>query len=167
MSRLRDAFRASQGADPMLRYGCIYRAKVTGQSSDLQRVSVRPFDESLPSMADIPLRHGVPGIKVQVAPGCTVQIGWDDRRPDRPFAALWSAEASALRVIISCPSIELGMENATEFVAKGTSQTAQLVAAFTTIATALTSLGQVPAALSLTATAAQLPMLLSTKVRVG
>ena len=25
MSRLRDSVRASQGADPMIRYGCIYR----------------------------------------------------------------------------------------------------------------------------------------------
>lgn len=167
MSRLRNSVRASQGADPMTRYGCIYRAKVTGQSSDLQRVSVRPFDGSLPSMADIPLRHGIPGAKVQVAPGCTIQVGWDDRRPDQPFAALWSADASALRVIFDCPSIELGTENATDFVAKGTTQTTHLVAAFTAIATALTSLGKASEAATVTSEAAQLALALSTQVRVG
>jgi hypothetical protein len=98
----------------MIRYRCIYRAKVLGQSSDRQAVSVRPFDASLPDMTDIPLRHGVPGIKVQVAPGCSVQIGWDDGRPDRPFAALWSADASAVKVSLVTDDLRLGSDGATE-----------------------------------------------------
>lgn len=112
--RLKDAWKASQGADPMVRYRCIYRAKVLGQSGNLQAVSVRPFDASLPDMADIPLRHGVPGIKVQVEPGCSVQIGWDDGRPDRPFAALWSTDAAAMKVSIVADVVNLGSDGATE-----------------------------------------------------
>lgn len=151
----------------MVRYGCIYRAEVTGQSGDLQRVNVRPFDPTLPEMADIPLRHGVPGIKVQVTPGCSVQIGWDDRRPDRPFAALWSADASAVRIVLDAPSLELGNEQPADFAVKGTSQVSVLAGALTTIAGALFSLGKFTESASVAAAAAQLPGTLSTRVRIG
>jgi hypothetical protein len=165
--RLKEAFRAIQGVDPFVRYRCIYRAKVLGQSGDLQQVDVRPFDGSLPDMAGIELRHGVPGIKVQVIPGCTVQVGWDDGRPDRPFAALWSSDASAVRVVLACPSLELGAEQPTDFAVKGTSQLIQLTSAFTAIATGLTGLGKVSEAAAVTAAVAQLALTLSARVRVG
>ena len=165
--RLKDAFRALQALDPMHPYQRIYRAKVIAQSSDMQRVDVRPFDPSLPDMAGIELRHGLPGLKVQVAFGCSIQIGWDDGRPDHPFAALWSADATALRVIIPATMLELGVENAPDFAVKGTSQIAQLAAAFTAIATALTQLGQLPGAAAVTAAVAALPLTLSTRVRIG
>ena len=118
--RLKQAFRDLQRLDPMLPYQRIYRAKVVGQSGDLQRVDVRPFDPSLPDMAGIELRHGVPGIKVQVAPGCSVQVGWDDGKPDRPFAALWSTDATAIRVVIPATALELGSENPVDFAMLGT-----------------------------------------------
>jgi hypothetical protein len=165
--RLKDAWKAAQGVDPMIRYRCIYRAKVLGQSGDLQAVDVRPFDASLPDMADIPLRHGVPGIKAQVSPGCSVQIGWDDGRPDRPFAALWSADASALRLVLDCPSLELGAEQPTDFAVKGTSQLQQLVTALTACAAGFTLLGQTATAGTITTAVAQLPLTLSTRVRIG
>jgi hypothetical protein len=165
--RLKKAFKDMQGVDPLIRYRCIYRAKVISQSGDLQKVGVRPFDSTLPDMDGIPLRHGVPGIKVQVIPGCTVQIGWDDGRPDRPFAALWSAEASAMRVVIIAPSLELGSEQPMDFAVKGTTQTQTLVAAFTAIATGLAGLGKMSEAAAVTSAAAQLPLALSTRVRIG
>jgi len=165
--RLKTALRAASAVDPLVRYRCLYRAKVLGQSGDLQKVSVRPFDSSLPDMADIPLRHGVPGIKVQVQRGCTVQVGWDDGRPDRPFAALWSAEASALRVCIVSPSVEIGTANPTDFAVLGTSQLEQLSSAFTTIAGALTGLGKIQEGMAIMAVVAQLPMTLSPHVRLG
>ena len=110
--RLKDAFRALQRLDPLIPYRRIYRAKVVAQSADLQRVDVRPFDPSLPDMAGIELRHGVPGIKVQVQPGCSIQIGWDDGKPHQPFAALWSADASAVKISIPATLLELGMVGA-------------------------------------------------------
>lgn len=165
--RVKETWRTAQATDPLTPYRRLYRAKVISQSSDLQSVSVRPYDASLPDMAGVPLRHGVPGIKVQTAPGCTVQIGWDDGRPDRPFAALWSSDASALRVVIPAISIELGTENAPDFAVRGTAQLTTLLSAFGTIAGALTALGKVSEAANLTATSAQLATTLSTKVRIG
>jgi hypothetical protein len=163
--RIKSAWKATQGIDPLVRYRCIYRAKVIGQSGDF--VSARPFDSSLPDMADIPLRHGIPGLKVDVLPGCTVQIGWDDGRPDRPFAALWSTDASAIRISIPASLLELGGVNLTEAAVLGTSQLEQLVAAFTACAAGLSALGQISQASAITAAAAALPLTLSPGVRIG
>lgn len=128
VDRLKAAGRAVVGLDPMIRYRCLYRCKVVGQSGN--NVDVRPYDPALPDMASIPLRHGVPGLKIQVAPGCSVQVGFDDGRPDRPFAALWSTDASALRVCLEGTSVELGAWGAIEPVILGasraTAETAEL-----------------------------------------
>jgi hypothetical protein len=133
--RLKDAWRAAQGTDPLIRYRCLYRAKVLGQGGDLQTVSVRPFDPSLPDMADIPLWHGIPGIKVQVQPGCTVQVGWDDGKPFAPYAALWSADANAVKVVLAASSLMLGGDGATQRLVYG--DTWKLT--FDTLMTLLTS----------------------------
>ena len=72
-----------------------------------------------------------------------------------------------MRIILPAPSIELGMEQPTDFVAKGTSQNAALSSALTAIASALIQLGKIPESLTVTAAVAQLPLTLSTKVRIG
>jgi hypothetical protein len=165
--RLKQAFRDLQRLDPMLPYRRIYRAKVMAQSSDLAQVDVRPYDSSLPDMAGIELRHGVPGIKVQVQPGCSVQIGWDDGKPHQPFAALWSTDASAVRVVIPATSLELGAEDLTDFVILGTTHFENLATCMTTLGAALTKLGQVDAGSACATLVASLPTALSTRVRVG
>jgi hypothetical protein len=119
--RLVQALRAIQRFEPMHAYRRLYRAKFIGQSADLQRVDVRPYDPSLPDMAGIELRHGIPGAKVQVSSGCTLQVGWDDGKPDKPFAALWSSDASATRIVFPVgTSLELGTDGATEAAMLGT-----------------------------------------------
>ena len=162
--RLKDAARTLQGLDPMIRYRCLYRGKVIGQTG--QTVDVRPYDPLLPDMAGIPLRHGVPGITVSVTPGCSVQVGWDDGRPDRPFAALWSSDASAVSITIDTPSLGLG-SSATHAAVYGP----ELARALTTLAgslgTAMTSLGQSVAAAACATFSSALPATLSPKVRVG
>jgi hypothetical protein len=122
VDRLKAAGRAVVGLDPMIRYRCLYRCKVVGQSGDT--VDVRPYDSALPDMARIPLRHGVPGLKIQVTPGCSVQVGFDDGRPDRPFAALWSTDATAVRVCLAGTSVELGAWGAVEPLILGASRVA-------------------------------------------
>lgn len=152
----------------MTPYRRIYRAKFIAQSADLQRVDVRPYDASLPDMAGLELRHGIPGAKVQVAPGCTLQVGWDDGKPDRPFAALWSSDARALRVVLPADvSVELGTEGALEPAVKGTSYSVVLGSALTAIAAALTKLGKVEEAGVVTAAVGNLPTTLSAKVKIG
>jgi hypothetical protein len=163
--RLKNAFRDSQSTDPMIRYRCLYRGKVMAQSDGT--VDVRPFDPILPDMAGIPLRHGVPGLSVTVSPGCTIQIGWDDGRPDRPFAALWSTDASAVKVTLAATTLELGAAGATEAAVLGTNLTNQLASLATSIGSAMTSLGQYQAAGDCASFAGAVSGALSGKVRVA
>jgi hypothetical protein len=84
-------------ADPLAPYRCLYRAKVLAQSADGLRVDVQPEDSGdlLPLMSNIPLRHGLPGVTVTIVPGAYLLIGWENGRPNRPFAALWANPSSA------------------------------------------------------------------------
>lgn len=94
--------------DPMGLYARTYRAKVVAQTDDADYVDVRPDDPRLPDMARVPLRHGVPGLRVQVAPGAYLLVGWDDGRPDRPFAALWNQDVHAIKVSMVADMVKLG-----------------------------------------------------------
>jgi hypothetical protein len=165
--RLKTAARAIQNLDPMIRYRCLYRGKVIAQNAgNLGTVDVRPYDPMLPDMAGIPLRHGVPGLTVQVVPGCSIEVGFDDGRPDRPYAALWSVDASAVRVVLSATSLELGGANPTNAAVLGTAHFADLITVMTAIGGALTTLGQVAGGLACTSFVSGLPSKLSTTVRV-
>lgn len=94
--------------DPMGLYARTYRAKVVAQTADADQVDVRPDDARLPDMAKVPLRHGVPGLRVQVAIGSYLLVGWDDGRPDRPFAALWNPDVHAIKVSVVADLVNLG-----------------------------------------------------------
>ena len=120
--RAAGAWQAMQSLqDPMGLYARMYRAKVVAQSDDNDTVDVRPDDPLLPDMAKIPLRHGVPGLRVSVAMGSYVLVGWDDGRPDHPFAALWTAGVQALKVSIVADRLNLGGRDASEALVLGTS----------------------------------------------
>jgi hypothetical protein len=107
--------------DPMGLYARMYRAKVVAQSDDAETVDVRPDDPTLPDMANIPLRHGVPGARVSVAMGSYVLVGWDDGRPDHPFAGLWNRDSHVLKVSFLADRLNLGDRSATEAYVQGTS----------------------------------------------
>lgn len=165
VDRLKAAGRAVVGLDPMIRYRCLYRCKVVGQSGDV--VDVRPYDTALPDMARIPLRHGVPGLQVQVTPGCSVQVGFDDGRPDRPFAALWSTDASAVRVVIAGASVELGEASPSNYAVKGDALISELTSVIGSIGGAMFSLGQLGVAADCASFVSSASSTLSTKVKVG
>jgi hypothetical protein len=78
-------------ADALLRYRCMYRAKVVSQNSDLLRVGLKPEEALLPSMANVPLRTGIPGLTAKVSAGAIVLVGWENGKPNRPFAAMWAS----------------------------------------------------------------------------
>ena len=107
--------------DPMGLYARQYRARVVAQSDDAETVDVRPDDPSLPDMSKIDLRHGIPGARVSVAMGTYVLVGWDDGRPDRPFAALWKRDSHALKVSLVADRLNLGDRTAAEAFVHGTS----------------------------------------------
>ena len=137
--RLKTAARAISGLDPMVPYRYLYRAQVVSQSaSNLDQVDVRPDDPSVPEMAGVPLRHGIPGVQVQVRPGCHVVVGWANGEPNAPFAALWEAGADVLQLIVDATAIKLGGTSAIQHVVLGEVFMANLAAALTTILADLT-----------------------------
>ena len=125
--RLKAAARAIGGLDPMVPYRYLYRAQVIGQSaSNLDQVDARPDDPTVPEMAGVPLRHGIPGVQVQVRAGCHVVVGWANGEPNAPFAALWEPGASVVKVIVNGDSIKLGDSSATQHVMHGEAFTSDL-----------------------------------------
>jgi hypothetical protein len=46
----------------------------------------------------LPLRHGLPGTSVQVAPGARILVAFDNGDPEKPYVALWE-NATALSLV--------------------------------------------------------------------
>jgi len=46
-------------------------------------------------IAQVPIRHGIPGLRVLVSQGQRVLVGFEEDDPRRPFAALWGESGSA------------------------------------------------------------------------
>jgi hypothetical protein len=107
--------------DPLGPYSRMYRAKVIAQNDDTDELDLRPDNPLLPDMAKIPLRHGFPGLRVSVARGSYVLVGWDDGRPDRPFAGLWTPGTKVTKVSIVADRINVGSRDAHEAMVLGTS----------------------------------------------
>jgi hypothetical protein len=107
--------------DPFGMYARTFRAKVVAQSDDSETVDLRPDDPALPDMAKINLRHGIPGLRIWVALGSYLLVGWDDGRPDRPFAALWNRDTHVLKMSLVNDELHLGGRDAVEALVHGTS----------------------------------------------
>lgn len=150
--------------DPMWRYNMLYRAKVVAQSGDADKVDVKPQNPDLPPMAGVPLRHGIPGLRVQVATGSWLRVGWDEGRPDKPFAALWDS-SSVLRMSLAATDLRLGSRDASEALMLGNTTAVELATLVTAIGSGFTSLGQTAAASACTTFVGKLPTLLSQQVR--
>jgi len=132
--------------DPMGAYARMYRARVVAQSDDADEVDVRPDDPGLPDMAKIPLRHGIPGLRVHVAMGSYLLAGWDNGSPDKPFAALWNPDVHVVKVSFVADEIHFGSRAASEAFIEGTSyrgaedsMLSGLLAAFSAMAAACSS----------------------------
>jgi hypothetical protein len=73
--------------DHLALYPCTVIAQRSSGGLDLQ-----PDSPRVPPCADVPIRHGLPGVTaVAVAVGARVRVGFDGADPARPFAALWDA----------------------------------------------------------------------------
>lgn len=71
-------------------YLTLYSAKVIRQAAD-GTLDLLPDDLRLQSagLQGVPIRHGLPGVTVEVPAGETVLLGFDSGDPARPYAALW------------------------------------------------------------------------------
>ncbi len=83
-------------------YYSFYSGTIRKQSSDLTTVDIEPDNAALlgPGFQRVPLRHGLPGCKVQISNGSKIRIGWDDGNPQKPFAAIWNGEETVQKVQI-------------------------------------------------------------------
>lgn len=126
--RLKSALgKIARGADPRAPYGNLYRAKVRALRGTT-RIDVEPDDPAIPPMANIPLKVGVPGLEVELVPGHVVMVGWENRRPDRPYATTWSPGAEGTipkRTTVYADAVELG-GRAFEAIPLGTTQDAAI-----------------------------------------
>lgn len=72
------------------RYHKKYPCEVVDQAEDYT-LSLRPDDPSIAGdgLDGVPIRHGVPGIRVRVSPGARVQLGFENGKPDKRYASLF------------------------------------------------------------------------------
>lgn len=75
-------------------YGC----KVIGQNGD-GSLELQPDDPRIPGASQVPIRYGIPGVRVEVAAGSRVMLGWENGDPMVPFAALWNPEGCKLIIL--------------------------------------------------------------------
>lgn len=106
-------------------YFALYDAKLVSQSADNATVDLHPTDSRLPGMTKVPLRHGIPGLTVQVAPGATLRLGWDNGDPSKPYACLWNGGETVISEVISATLLKLGASAAADAVVKGTTYRTQ------------------------------------------
>lgn len=70
--------------DHLALYPCTVVAQRASGGLDLQ-----PDSPRVPPCADVPIRHGLPGVTVTVPAGGRVLLGYAGGNPDLPYAALW------------------------------------------------------------------------------
>lgn len=77
-----------------------YTAEVVSQAAD-GTLDLMPDDDRLRSqgLQSVPIRHGLPGVRVEVPAGERVLLGFDAGDPSKPYAALWH-EGQITRVFI-------------------------------------------------------------------
>lgn len=72
-------------------YHALYPAKVVSQSGTL--VDVVVDDTRFGSLTKVPIRTFAPDVVVTVSPNARVLIGFENGKPDQPYASLWQSGA--------------------------------------------------------------------------
>jgi hypothetical protein len=112
VDRILARFRSvARGAVPDIDYKTTYRAKVLRQHSNKTRLDLAPTDPRLPQMSNVPLKVGVPGLQVTITGGHFVLLGWENGRPDRPYASLWdpgTQGTTPINLTLHASKVELG-----------------------------------------------------------
>ncbi len=102
---VRDAFYLGQ-------FTCQVISQAADGTLDLQPDDTRLRAQGLQS---VPIRHGLPGVQVEVAAGERVLLGFDGGDPRKPYAALWHEGSmkkltvtAATAVVVNAPTVEIG-----------------------------------------------------------
>lgn len=79
------------------RYHKKYPCEVVDQAEDYT-LSLRPDDPSIAGdgLDGVPIRHGIPGVKVRVSPGARVQLGFENGKPDKRYASLFEDDPDSV-----------------------------------------------------------------------
>lgn len=100
-------------------YG-MYWAKVVAFNLGSQQADLAPNDPRLPTMAGIPFRGGLPATVLDVVPGTSLLVGWENGDPTRPFCMGWGGGEAVHKIVITADQIILGGEAGAEPAAKAT-----------------------------------------------
>ncbi len=110
--RVKGGFQAlARGAHATIDYQASYRAKVLKQNAGGNRLDIEPEDRRLPSMPNVPLMVGIPGMEVHLLPGHFVELRFLNGWPDRPRVTSWepgTAGTTPTKVTQHAQVIELG-----------------------------------------------------------
>lgn len=74
----------------------LYPATVRAQAAD-GTLDLDPDDAAIrgTGLSGVPIRHGIPGVTVEISPGQRVMLGFEAGDPRRPYAALWRTSGTA------------------------------------------------------------------------
>lgn len=76
-----------------LDYQAFYPCKVVSQNGDGSLELKPELDRKLPGLSRVPIRYGIPGVKVKVSSGARVHLSYDNGDPAKPFAAIWDPDS--------------------------------------------------------------------------
>lgn len=79
-------------------YHKLWPARVVKQNTD-KSLQLYPDDARLRGQGGldkVPIRHGLPGVSVDVVTGARVRVGFEGGDPKRPYAALWDTDLTKL-----------------------------------------------------------------------
>lgn len=112
-----------QYVDTKIDYSRMYPARVLRQTSD-GTLEILPDDEKLrgTGLTHVPIRHGIPGLRVTVPPGGKVLLFFENGDPKAPAAALWPDTSSVQEIRIVAPKliVQGNIECTGEITAKST-----------------------------------------------
>lgn len=74
----------------------LYPATVRAQAAD-GTLDLEPDDAAIrgTGLSGVPIRHGIPGVTVEISAGQRIMLGFEAGDPRRPYAALWRTSGTA------------------------------------------------------------------------
>lgn len=103
-----------------------YRAKVIAQSDDMHYLEVKPDSPLLSDITRVPIRTGLPGVKVKVRQGAHVMIAFENADRSQPVATLWESDTleelhvnATGKVVLNSPDVRIGDENGAPIAREG------------------------------------------------
>lgn len=96
----------AQQVDAAVDYSRMYPSKVLRQAGD-GTLELLPDNDKLrgSGLTRVPIRHGIPGLRVKVSSGVKVQLFFEGADPKLPAAALWPDGSSVSEIRVTTPKL--------------------------------------------------------------